>query len=115
MDGDDVGSRIELFLLDGNLDAAVAISNRIAIAMDELRTALQRIPGVEVRLFGGDDLIATFPVNSISLAILNELRESFESGAGVTISAGIGQSIQEALNNLRRAKLSGKNQVAGNL
>jgi len=114
-DADDVGSHLELLLLDGKLDEAVSFSNQVTNAMLKLRESIEQVSGAQVHLFGGDDLIATFQMGAISENQLNELRQNFESICGLTLSAGIGLIVQEALANLRRAKLSGKNRIVGNV
>jgi len=112
LDGDGIGDHIELLLLDGKLSEAIALSQSISSAMRALRDLLQSIPGAKVKLYGGDDLIATFQEEP-HLAQLNQLRHKFLELCGCTISIGVGASIQEALTNLRRAKLSGKDSIVG--
>jgi GTP cyclohydrolase III len=115
LDGDDIGNRIELLLLDGNIDEASRLSLQITEAMNQLRGSLELVASLRIRLFGGDDLIATFRPKSISKEELNRLRNEFKANCSLTISGGIGLSIQEALMNLRRAKLSGKNCLVGDV
>ncbi|MGH9828469.1 MAG: mCpol domain-containing protein, partial [Blastocatellia bacterium] len=115
LDGDDVGSRLELLLLDGRLDKAATLSSKVTRAMQALRVGLEEIDGLEVRLFGGDDLIATCPSGAVTPGKLQELRRAFKRTCGITLSSGAGPSVQEALSNLRRAKLSGKNRSVGKL
>lgn len=115
LDGDDIGSYLELLLLDGRLDEAAAFSQKVVEAMVELRKSLEHVSGLRTHLFGGDDLIAEFPANSLSAGEIDRFRKDFESRCGVTISAGTGMVVEEALANLRRAKLSGKNRLVGKL
>ena len=115
LDGDDIGNRIELLLLDGNLEEASRLSLQITAAMNQLRRSLERVADLRIHLFGGDDLIATFRPKSISKEELNGLRDEFKANCTLTISGGIGLSVQEALMNLRRAKLSGKNCLVGDV
>jgi GTP cyclohydrolase III len=112
-DGDDIGNHLELLLLDGQLDEAANFSRQVSTAMCEIQKFLQQLSGVKIHLCGGDDLIANFSEISLSAEEVELLRKQFESQCGVTISAGVGQSIEVALANLRRAKLSGKNKVVG--
>jgi GTP cyclohydrolase III len=115
LDGDDVGSRLELLLLDGKLDEAIRFSELVTEAMFELRKSFEQVAGLNISLFGGDDLIAEFCVASLSAIAVNQFRRNFESKCGVTISAGVGTLVEDALANLRRAKLSGKNRLVGDL
>lgn len=112
-DADDVGNHLELLLLDGKLDEAVSLSNRVTNAMQQLRKSIEQVSGGQVHLFGGDDLIATFQMDSLSEEKLDEFRREFELRCGLTLSTGVGTTVQEALANLRRAKLSGKNRIVG--
>lgn len=115
LDGDDVGNRLELLLLDGNLADAAHVSDLLTSAMQDLRGALEATPNVEVRLCGGDDLIAVFNDGALDEARLAEIRSAFHAACGITVSAGVGTSVEQALSNLRRAKLGGKDRVVGNL
>jgi hypothetical protein len=111
LDGDGIGDLIELLLLDGKLAEARSASERINSAMVKLRNSLESTSGVRIELFGGDDLIAVATTEEPSLTQLEHFRNTFRANCGCTISAGVGASIQEALSNLRRAKISGKNQL----
>lgn len=115
LDGDDIGSHLELLLLDEKLDEATEFSESITEAMVELRKSFEQIVDLKIRLFGGDDLIAEFSDSSLSAIEINHFRKNFEFRCGVTISAGIGISVKDALSNLRRAKLSGKNRLVGKI
>jgi hypothetical protein len=112
-DADNVGAIIELYLLDGDLDSAVAFSKRVKDAMDHLHTQLETIVGVRIRLKGGDDLVAEFSDQSTAVLDFDRLRGDFEESTGTTISAGLGSTVQEALESLRRAKLQGKDRLVG--
>lgn len=114
-DGDDIGNHLELLLLDGKLEMANKFSQKVITAMSELQKSLKQISDVKIHLCGGDDLIGEFSKSVISVEDIELLRKKFESQSGVTISAGIGQTIEIALMNLRRAKLSGKNLLVGTL
>ena len=114
-DADDIGNHLELLLLDGKLEMASDFSQKLTNAMFEMQKSLCLISGVKIHLFGGDDLIAEFtnPLNTLEQIEL--FREQFKIQSGVTISAGIGENIENALTNLRRAKLLGKNRLVGTL
>ena len=110
LDGDNVGNTIELLLLDGRLDDAVQVSERIKDAFLWMRNRLRKLDGV-VRLFAGDDLIAILPDGPQYLQALEFIREGFKERSGITISGGIGTTVEQALDNLRRAKLMGGNRL----
>jgi len=112
-DADNVGDVIELFLRDGKLNEAAAASKRIKTSVGWLKEELQVKFRCEVPLHAGDDLIAVIPDRSWDLEAVEAIRSEFEVRSGVTISAGVGSSVEEALDNLRRAKLKGKNLLVG--
>jgi hypothetical protein len=115
LDGDDIGNHLELLLLDGKLDEAIEFSELVTGGMSELRKSFEKIANVKVRLFGGDDLIVEFSNSPLSEIEVNQFRKDFEFKCGVTISGGLGLSVNDALSNLRRAKLSGKNRLIGKI
>lgn len=116
IDGDNIGDLIELYLLDGKLDAASEVSCRVRIAFDWLRDQLSIIDGASVSLFGGDDIVAVVPDGEAFRKLWPTIQEKVHSTAGITLSAGMGATVQEALESLRRAKLSGRNRlvISGN-
>lgn len=109
-DGDDVGSSLELMLLDDDEISARNYSNRINVAMVHLRDSLSN-SGAVIVLSGGDDLIACWPSGRDPLEKIEEARQLFYDLCDCTLSVGIGRCLSEAASSLRRAKLQGKNQV----
>jgi hypothetical protein len=110
-DGDNIGPRLELFLLDDRLDEASAYSASVSQAMRSLERSLRDGNDVEIHIFGGDDLVASWPDGSIGPEEIDKLRREFQSICGQTLSIGIGDSVKSAVSNLRRAKLLGKDRV----
>jgi GTP cyclohydrolase III len=109
-DGDDIGAKLELLLLDDKEEDARSYSQSINSAVARLREFLS-LRHVETILVGGDDLIAFWPSGHISMREIENARKIFLGVCSCTISVGIGSSLSEAAFNLRRAKLQGKNQV----
>ena len=114
-DGDNVGDHIELLLLDGRLDEAITLSEKIQEAMDSLRHSLEQNYNSKIHIFAGDDLIASCENDMIPDDRIDILIQQFKTSCGITMSLGTGKTVQEALANLRRAKLSGKNRFIGGL
>jgi GTP cyclohydrolase III len=111
-DGDRIGPRLELLLLEEKLEEASAYSDAVERAMIALRDSLvQQHAGATVYVFGGDDLVASLPDESISMDGLEELRKEFRSLCGQSISVGIGASARSAVHSLRRAKLLGGDMI----
>ena len=112
-DADNIGNLIELLLLDGKLEEAQRMSCKIKSAMNELRNTLERDFGAKVHIFAGDDLIVSLSGRMPTGERIQDMRNVFKKMSGVTISCGSGFSVEDALANLRRAKLSGKNRYIG--
>jgi GTP cyclohydrolase III len=112
LDGDSIGERLELLLLDNRVDEAAALSKAISSGIDNMRKRLLQIPDASLIFCGGDDLLAKLPENQSLRSEIEAIRIKFLAESGFTISGGIGETAKEAAENLRRAKLSGKNRVA---
>lgn len=111
MDADDVGAKIELMLLDENIDEAAEVAESVRKGMKSLRAAISNSPESELLMSGCDDVIVRIEANVDIEALVAELRTAFYSTTGFSLTAGIGVSIRDALESLRRGKLMGKNQV----
>ena len=111
IDADDVGAKIELMLLDERIHEASAVAQRVRNAMHTLRTTVANHPDAELLMSGCDDIIAEFLPSADIDALVDGIRSEFHSSTGFSVTAGIGVSIRDALESLRRGKLMGKNQV----
>jgi GTP cyclohydrolase III len=109
-DGDDVGPRLELFLLDNQIDKAHQYSQNITTAMCHLLESIRQLDTLKIIASGGDDLIVRL-AETPQVEWVESLREQFYLDCGVTLSVGIGNSASEACFNLRRAKLQGKDSI----
>jgi CRISPR/Cas system-associated protein Cas10 (large subunit of type III CRISPR-Cas system) len=110
-DGDDIGPALELLLLDDLIEEARKYSGSISNAFEAVCRSLASRAEVDIIVAGGDDLVASWPDASIELADVHELRRIFFRNCGRTMSVGVGYSAAEAVANLRRAKLTGKDKV----
>jgi hypothetical protein len=111
LDGDNVGNRLELLLLDERLDDACKYSESVTKALQQVRAFLIEVPTVRVLIAEGDDLLATWQPGSVKVEDIDEMRKIFLRNCGQSMSAGVGFSTSSAVRNLRRAKLMGKAQV----
>jgi len=111
LDGDGIGDRLELLLIDGDIVGARSFSKSVSDTIAEVCASIEAVDGAQIVLAGGDDIIASIPSKSWDLKKIEEIRMRFVNKTGCTLSCGVGTSIQTALNNLRRAKLSGKNRI----
>ncbi len=110
-DVDNVGENIELNLLNKHYNKAQDIHDCIQLNMRETLKELRNFSSLSLLMIGCDDIL--FSINKIEfdLDFFNNLKEQFYTKTGFTISIGIGNSMLEALFNLRVAKLSGKNKI----
>lgn len=111
IDGDGVGDYLELLLQDNNLSAAIKFSESITLAISDIQSMVDEIKGAQVLISGGDDMIFSIPGRSWAGQKIEALREVFHQKTGLTMSGGVGYSAKMALESLRQAKLSGKNQI----
>lgn len=114
-DGDDIGPALELMLLDNELNRAREYSQSVTRALQHVRYFLEEELDAEIIICGGDDLVACWEAGSVTDADIKLIRTSFFDICGRTISIGIGASSHEATNNLRRAKLLGKDRVVASI
>jgi CRISPR/Cas system-associated protein Cas10 (large subunit of type III CRISPR-Cas system) len=110
-DGDNIGDKIEIMLLENRVTEATEFSEKIKTAMSRLHEITKTQSGVEVIIFGGDDLLLKYESNFIHIDFLEKLRSEFLEITGNTMSCGIGESVKESVMNLYFAKLYGKNQI----
>ena len=114
-DGDDIGPVLELILLDNKLDRAREYSRSVARALQHVRDLLEIELGAEIIICGGDDLVVCWETGSVTDVDIKLIRASFFDICGRTISVGIGANSHEATNNLRRAKLLGKDRAVSTI
>lgn len=104
VDGDDVGSRLECLILEGNENGLREYCDRVATAFESL-SRLLRDDGAVVLVQGGDTLLAKAP--DMTPARAAELLR----GCLVPVSAGIGSTLPSAYLALRYAKCGRKGRL----
>jgi uncharacterized protein with ACT and thioredoxin-like domain len=110
-DGDDIGSALELMLLDNQLHRACEYSKNVARALQQISDFLENELGAEIIVCGGDDLVARWSEGSVTSADIKHIRAQFFDTCSRTMSIGIASTSREAVMNLRRAKLLGKDRT----
>jgi hypothetical protein len=108
-DGDSIGDRLELFLLDGDVEAAAYFSERLRQALEALALALEKGLSGKIIFTGGDDVLALVPAAMVSDEACRGLQSAYQNACGCTLSIGIAHSVDRAVGALRRAKLLGRN------
>lgn len=111
VDGDDVGRRLEYYMLLNDSHSLTSFSNAYKSAMNWLEEELVNKFGATVLFSGGDNLLACVRKEEDSMKKFEELRINFSKKSESTISAGLGLSLQEAYFALKLAKATGKNRI----
>ena len=112
-DGDNTGDAIEIMLLENRMDKAIILSDSITSFNDKIKGFLEAKGDIDIIISGGDDLLIQYDFNKYGTYILDEVRAIFTNKTGLSISCGFGDDIAQSINNLRLAKLYGKNQIKG--
>ncbi len=112
IDGDNVGSRLEYYMLTNQLIDLKKFSLSFNDAIQWLQEALIVQFRAEIIFMGGDNLLAVLNHNIPNIkGRLEEIREEFFSHTGCTLSIGVGENTKDAYLGLKLAKVSGKNQI----
>jgi GTP cyclohydrolase III len=111
-DGDDVGAHIELRLLENDASGAALVSLRVSEAISWLKAHLEEHFEAVVLFAAGDEVFAQLGSSPTSEQ-LDRVRDDFRARCSLSISCGIGDSPRRASQQLRLAKLRGKNQSQG--
>jgi hypothetical protein len=111
-DGDSIGDKMEIMLLENRLTEAAEFSEKLENAMSQLDEIVKSQEGVEIIILGGDDLLFKYQDDSKNiLEYLEKIRSEFHRITGSTMSCGVGETVRESVINLYFAKLYGKNQI----
>ncbi|WP_373514048.1 mCpol domain-containing protein [Persicitalea sp.] len=110
-DADNIGDNIELQLLLGNTLKAQDIHNVVQSALYSIREIIAQKKGVEILMYGSDDILLRFDLKFYNLSFVEEVRNLFHQLTSFTLSVGIGDTLQQAITSLTQAKLSGKNRI----
>lgn len=114
LDADNVGDKIEYLLLEGNIIEANRVHLSIQNSIKELVKTITKTPGYEILMVGCDDILMKVNSKLIDIKFLDGINDHFFQETGFTLSIGIGLNINEAMLNLRKAKLLGKNRIIMN-
>jgi hypothetical protein len=111
-DGDNIGDKMEIMLLENRLAEAAEFSEKLESALSLLEEITKSQDGVEVIILGGDDLLFKYADNYKHIhEFLERIRSEFYRITGSTMSCGVGETARESVINLYLAKLYGKNQI----
>lgn len=111
LDGDNIGDKIELALLDGEWEFAQQVHDSVQMSMKSLKSIIIGIESSIILMAGCDDILFSLNKSYFNEEDLSKLKATFLKDVGLTMSVGVGKSPIDAINNLRRAKISGKNRI----
>lgn len=103
IDGDDVGREVERLVLSGALDELERFSAALEARISQLSSALCELGG-EVKLKGGDSVLAVFSSHVAHAELFTALSPLLAPREGVTFSVGLGESPRGAWLALKVAK-----------
>ena len=103
-DGNHIRERVEFYLLNHDLESLSNFSQSITTAINELKEMAISTMSGRVILAGGDDILLSVPRENYRKELIQKLQQAFLDTTGITISFGIGKTIEAAYINLRRAK-----------
>lgn len=112
-DGDDIGPKLEILLIENKLQEASLFSESINIAMKEIESFLIKTKNIRVHILGGDDVLVEYDQSVDENFLVSEINNIFKARTGCTMSCGIGENLNQAIWNLHKAKLFGKDNVYG--
>ena len=112
-DGDGIQKELERRLFAGDLEEVSRFSRALKDAIEELALRARITIGAETVFAGGDDVLLIAPKTKCTNDLILPLLEQYKAKTGVSISFGIGLTIDAAYVNLRRAKARGGVVVEG--
>jgi hypothetical protein len=111
LDGDNIGDAIELALLNENYVQAQQIHDIIQSGINHLSNLIQLRESAKILLIGSDDILFSAQNTNDLSDFVERLRIEFKKLTKFSISIGIGDTITYSLLNLKKAKLSGRDQT----
>lgn len=103
-DGNHIRENVEFYLLNHDLESLTKFSQNLTTAINELKELAISSMNAQIILAGGDDILLSVPREKYRKELIQELQQAFLAITGITISFGVGNTIEAAYINLRRAK-----------
>lgn len=108
IDGDDVGKKIEFYILSNKMDKLTSFSTQYKEAMKWLQRILTIQLKSQIIFSGGDSIFLKIPVKHCDISLVEQISLDFKKKSQCSISMGIGDSTIQAYLALKFAKVSGK-------
>jgi hypothetical protein len=103
-DGNHIRENVEFYLLNHDLESLSKFSQSLTTAINELKELAISSMNAQVILAGGDDILLSVPRENYRKELIQKLQQAFLTTTGITISFGVGNTVEAAYINLRRAK-----------
>jgi hypothetical protein len=110
-DGDRVRERLEGFLLSHDLESLASLSRSLSEGIRLIGDELSLRMGAELVMAGGDDILVRVPTSKYDTKLLDEMVKIYIEKTGLSMSFGVGLTLEQAYLNLRRAKSSNSNKI----
>ena len=111
IDGDDIGSKTEYYMLTDQLDSLRTFSESFEASFRWLQNTLENEMNAYIIFSGGDNLLAKIESYARFKDDLKLVMARFQEQSGCSLSIGLGTNTTEAYLSLKLAKVSGKNRV----
>jgi len=111
IDGDNIGDKIEFSLLNEDYEEAQNLHHAVQNSLSKIVEKIKQNPYMKILMYGSDDVLFFVSKDFDYRQFLEKIREDFFHETKCTLSIGIGNTMIHSINNLRRAKLSGKNKI----
>src|SRR5579872_7381467 len=95
-DGNHIRENIEFYLLNHDLESLSKFSQSLTTAINELKELAISSMNAQVILAGGDDILLSVPHANYRIELIQKLQQAFLNTTGITISFGVGKSIEAA-------------------
>ncbi|MBE9206708.1 mCpol domain-containing protein [Nostoc sp. LEGE 06077] len=115
LDGDNIGERLSELLNQNLTFEAEFLSENIKIAIFEIEKYINSKKDIKIIIAGGDDVLIKYNYSKYGVGILEEIIAIFKSHTGLSMSCGVGLSIEQSIINLDTAKKKGRNQIENSL
>ena len=110
-DGDKIREIVEYHLFNHDLEALTKFSLSLTNAINSLKDLATSTMNARVIIAGGDDILLLVPLEKYRKELVQRLQEVFYNATGVTISFGIGRTVETVYINLRKAKTAKNNKI----
>lgn len=110
-DGDDIREHIEFYLLNSDLNALTNFSKNLTKAITVIMEFAVSRMDAEVIYAGGDEIFFRIDKDRYNRTFIEEMISIFQKITSNTISFGVGESVEAAFLNMRRAKALGRGEI----